>query len=381
MIPSERAHLHIAAITHPGMSGKNNEDRYAVSAYRLEGEHSLPVVFAVVSDGVGGHRAGEVAAEIVVQTIQQVIATSDGSQPLQALRQAVQQASQAVFAQAQMDDNQRGMAATCACALVIDNRLYTASVGDSRIYLISGESIQQLTTDHTWIQEALDAGLLSPEEARNHPNAHVIRRYLGSPQPVEVDLRLRMSADETPEQTLSNQGVVLQPGDQVILCSDGLTDLVEAKEILPIVKSQKQDEALQALTSLANQRGGHDNITIIALQMPVTIAETAPTRVLPRQAGRRRWTTCLVGILLAALVLLTLALGYWLLWPGVPTLAPSPTATFTPPAAIEASPSAVTQTATTAPLIASTPSITPQRATVSPVSETLTPWPTNTPAR
>jgi protein phosphatase len=348
MIPSERAHLHIAAITHPGMSGKNNEDRYAVSAYRLEGERSLPVVFAVVSDGVGGHRAGEVAAEIVVQTVQQAIAASDGSQPLQALRQAVQQASQAVFAQAQRDDNQRGMAATCACALVIDNRLYTASVGDSRIYLISGESIQQLTTDHTWIQEALDAGLLSPEEARNHPNAHVIRRYLGSPQPVEVDLRLRMSADETPEQTLSNQGMVLQPGDQVILCSDGLTDLVEAKEILPIVKSQKQDEALQALTSLANQRGGHDNITIIALQMPVTIAETAPTRVLPRQAARRRWTIYLVGTLLAALFLLTLALGYWLLWPGVPTPALSPTATFTQPAATETSPSQVAQTATPA---------------------------------
>lgn len=381
MIPSERAHLHIAAITHPGMSGKNNEDRYAVSAYRLEGERSLPVVFAVVSDGVGGHRAGEVAAEIVVQTVQQAIAASDGSQPLQALRQAVQQASQAVFAQAQRDDNQRGMAATCACALVIDNRLYTASVGDSRIYLISGESIQQLTTDHTWIQEALDAGLLSPEEARNHPNAHVIRRYLGSPQPVEVDLRLRMSADETPEQTLSNQGVVLQPGDQVILCSDGLTDLVEAKEILPIVKSQKQDEALQALTSLANQRGGHDNITIIALQMPVTIAETAPTRVLPRQAARRRWTTCLVGILLAALFLLTLALGYWLLWPGVPTPALSPTATFTQPAATETSPSQVVQTATPAPSITVAPSMTPQRATVTPLSETLTPWPTNTPAR
>ena len=82
------------------------------------------------------------------------------------------------------------MAATCACALVIDNRLYTASVGDSRIYLVSGESIQQLTTDHTWIQEALEAGILTPEEAQNHPNTHVIRRYLGSPQPVEVDLRL-----------------------------------------------------------------------------------------------------------------------------------------------------------------------------------------------
>jgi len=378
MIPAERAHLHIAAMTHPGMSGKNNEDRYAVAVYRLEGEQSLPAVFAVISDGVGGHRAGEVAAQIVVETIVQVIAKSDGQQPLQALREAIQEASRAVFAQAQAADSQRGMAATCACALVIENRLYTASVGDSRIYLLSGDSIQQLTTDHTWIQEALEAGVLTPPEARNHPNAHVIRRYLGSPQPVEADLRLRLSPDETDEQTLSNQGVNLQPGDQVILCSDGLTDLVAAREILPVVKGQEQEAALQALTSLANQRGGHDNITIIALQMPISIAETAPTRVLRRKVVSKRWTSCVIGIVVVALLALGLVAGYWLLSSRISTITPSPALTSTPaPAsASESAPAIDTQSPSVTPFESSTPSA----PAVTPASGTLTPWPTNTPA-
>jgi protein phosphatase len=364
------------------MSGKNNEDRYAVSAYRVEGDRSLPAVFAVVSDGVGGHRAGEVAAEIAVETIQQVIAKSDGYKPLQALREAIQQASQAVFEQSQRDDGQRGMAATCACALVIDNRLYIAAVGDSRIYLLSGDSIRQLTTDHTWIQEALDAGVLTAEEAHNHPNTHVIRRYLGSPQPVEADLRLRLSAGETDEQTLSNQGVALQPGDQVILCSDGLTDLVAAEEILTIVRGEEQEKAVQVLTNLANQRGGHDNITIIALQMPVTITETAPTRVLHRPSGGKRWMTCVTVLVILAMLTLAAVFGYWLLSPRVATITPTPTVSNTPPAAQETAP----VLETTAVITTQAPSATPSaiRTTETPVAtsapETHTPWPTNTPS-
>src|SRR5512143_688695 len=117
MIPAERAHVHVAASTHPGMSGKNNEDRFAVTALRIEGEQPVPVVFAIVSDGIGGHRAGEVAAETAVETMSQVIAASDGSHPLETLQQAIQQASQAILTLAQEDVNKHGMGATCSCAL------------------------------------------------------------------------------------------------------------------------------------------------------------------------------------------------------------------------------------------------------------------------
>ncbi|OGO38792.1 MAG: hypothetical protein A2W35_15330 [Chloroflexi bacterium RBG_16_57_11] len=381
MIPSERAHLHIATITHPGMSGKNNEDRFSVSRYRLEGERSLPAVFAVISDGVGGHRAGEVAAQIVVETIQHTIAASDGNQPLQALREAIQLASRAVFDRSRADEDHRGMAATCACALVIDNRLYTASIGDSRIYLVSGDKIQQLTTDHTWIQEAMEAGLLTPQEAQNHPNSHVIRRYLGAPQPVEVDLRLRLSADETDEQTLNNQGVVLQPGHQVILCSDGLTDLVTAQEILAIVKDQEQEYALHTLTSLANKRGGHDNITIVALQMPVSITETTPTQVMRRTSGSNRWMTCLAGIIVSLAVLFALGLGYWFFALRETTPTPSSRPTATPTNAVETMPAgqATSVIATLTPTKPPIATRTPLSPEITPESETLTPWPTNTP--
>ncbi len=224
MIPSKYSHLHVAVATHPGMKGKNNEDRYAVSAYSIGEEKRIPSVLAVVCDGIGGHRAGEVAAEIAVEKISLVVAQSDGSQPLATLREAISEANQAVRSQSEVDPTRKGMGATCACAWVIGDRLFIASVGDSRIYLERAGTIHKLTTDHTWIQEALDQGILTPEQARGHPNLHVIRRYLGSQQPVEADTRLKLSRDEDDVQAQSNQGLKLVPGDTLMLCSDGLTD-------------------------------------------------------------------------------------------------------------------------------------------------------------
>ncbi len=160
------------------------------------------------------------------------------------------------------------MSTTCACAWVIGDRVYIASVGDSRIYLQRQDSIQQLTTDHTWVQEAIDSGVLSPDQARDHPNAHVIRRHLGSRKPVEPDFRLRLNSEEGEEQAEANQGTRLQPGDRLLICSDGLTDLVSDVEILGFLKNRNQDGVLEDLVDLANERGGHDNITIILLELP-----------------------------------------------------------------------------------------------------------------
>ena len=128
MIPSERAHLQVAAQSHPGMSGKNNEDRYAVSAYQLSRDDPTPVVLAVLCDGIGGHRAGEVAAEMAVNTITQAIASSSGAHPVETIRQAVIAASDEIYNHAQMDPAQRGMGATCATVLVAGTRLYAATV-------------------------------------------------------------------------------------------------------------------------------------------------------------------------------------------------------------------------------------------------------------
>lgn len=266
MIPVENAHLQVAAGTHEGRSGKNNEDRYAVSAFQVSEKRPIPALLAVVSDGIGGHLAGEVAAEMAVQVITQAVASSDASHPVRTLEGAIIQASRAIREQAEASQSQRGMGATCACVWMIGDRLYTASVGDSRIYLIREGTIRQITTDHTWVQEAVEHGALTPEQARKHPNAHVIRRYLGGRQPVVPDVRLRLRSDESDLQAERNQGTRLRGGDRLLVCTDGLTDLVEDDEILAAMQAVSLDAAVQYLVSLANYRGGHDNTTVVALE-------------------------------------------------------------------------------------------------------------------
>ena len=327
MIPAERSHLHVAARSHPGMSGKNNEDRYAVSALRLSHDNPLPVVFAVVSDGIGGHRAGEIAAEIAIHKVSDEIEASDASNPVKTLKQAIVHASEKIHTQSEQNPEYRGMGATCACGWVIDNRLYVANVGDSRIYLIRNGQITQVSSDHTWIQEAIDAGLLTPEEANGHPNTHVIRRYLGSNTPVEPDLRLRLDSNESTAQSEKNQGLILLPGDQVLLCSDGLTDLVEDQEILTTMETEKLEKALDQLVDLANQRGGHDNITIVAMKMPKSVPQAE--FALP---GTRKSNTLRIGLIVSmvlALISVVLVVGTYLIW-NYGLSFPLPTAEDTP---------------------------------------------------
>jgi protein phosphatase len=183
---------------------------------------------------------------------------------------AFEQAGQKVSDQSHANENQQGMGSTCACTWIINDRMYTSSVGDSRIYIIRDGQIQQVTTDHTWVQEAIELGIIEPNQARDHPRAHVIRRYLGSRNTVVPDFRLRLHNDDSDQQALANQGFTLLPEDQVLLCSDGLTDLVDDHEILGILQHEVQDQAIQSLVNLANARGGHDNITIITLKMPLS---------------------------------------------------------------------------------------------------------------
>lgn len=382
MIAAERAHLHVAALSHPGMSGKNNEDRYSVSAYQIGPEHSIPSLLAIVADGIGGHRAGEIAAEIAVESISRSIAAADGQQPISTLANAVIQASQAIYEQAQNDPTQLGMGSTCACVWIIANRLYIANVGDSRIYLLRDRTIRQLTTDHTWIQEAIDHGVLSPEEAHRHPNAHVIRRYLGSRQPVVPDMRLRLRPNESAEQARTNQGMQLNPGDSIVICSDGLTDLVDAPEIAATLQKYPSEEGLQVLVDMANQRGGHDNITVITLQVP----QHKPEELAPIPIWQRIPTSC-VGFGILAIVIAFLLGGlYWAIYrPGHRT---TPVVTQANQDAAITEMSLPTQQA---PVLATImpepelPTLTPLPtqtllATPSPtlLRATLTPWPTNT---
>jgi protein phosphatase len=306
MIPIEKAHVDVAAQSHPGMSGKNNEDRFAVSAYQVSAADPTPTTLAVVADGVGGHRAGEVAAELAVEKITQQVAESEARNPVKTLTNAIVKVGEMVRDQAEEQDGQKGMGSTCACVWIIGDRLYTASVGDSRIYLIREGRIQQITTDHTWVQEAIEHGALTPEQARNHPNVHVIRRYLGSKQPVVPDVRLRLSPEDSDTQAERNQGTRLKTNDRLLLCSDGLTDLVKDDEILAALQTNPLEAAVQYLINLANHRGGHDNITVVSLDYTGQ----------PGEAVRRTGSRVLVLGCLGALFLIavTLAAAVWLGW-------------------------------------------------------------------
>jgi len=269
VISSKHPHLDSASITDPGSKGRLNEDSFEITAFTISEDDETPVLLAVIADGIGGHKAGEIASKIAVATIISSVAESDGTDPLWILKSALLEANHSITSDGANDDTRKGMGSTVACALVIDSALYIATLGDSRLYLIRDNVIQQLNIDHTWVQEALEVGVISSEEARSHPRRHLIRSYLGSSDPIHPDLRLYMDPDENQEQAKANQGLPLVPGDQILICTDGLTDLVVDEEILEIlVGEESKDKQLQKLVDLANLRGGHDNITAVVLQSP-----------------------------------------------------------------------------------------------------------------
>ena len=311
MIRTEAPHLIVATGTHPGETGKNNEDSSFLGSFRLERDNR-PVALAIVADGIGGHHGGEVASQLTVDVVVAILAAFTGGEPLPHLRAAITQASRQVQRMAQENPSLEGMGSTITVGWILGDRLYGASVGDSRMYLLDDRGLHQLTTDHTWVQEALDHAVISPEEAIDHPHAHVLRRYVGSQVDVEPDLRLRLSAESTDEQALANQGLRLKPGGQILLCSDGLTDLVRASEIEAALQTNPPEAAVQSLIELARSRGGHDNITVLVLAVP-------QPRPVPRRGLRLSWCLAVVlaipllvmltGFALAALMLLG-----WLPW-------------------------------------------------------------------
>ncbi len=317
MISTSHPHLHIAAASNPGLKGKLNEDRYSVSAFRFSADDHTPSVLALLADGIGGHHGGEVAAQIAVEHINKYVAESPAHQPAQILKQALTCTNQIILDRAKENPALNGMGTTCVCGWVIGSRLYAVSVGDSRLYLQRGTRLIRLTTDHTWVQEALTQGSLMPDQVTGHPNAHIIRRFLGTSSALNPDLRLRMSSKESDTQAEANQGLRLFPGDRLMLCSDGLTDLVQDAEILDILQTNPLEGIPARLIDLANQRGGHDNITVLLMEVPQPAHATQPMRVLPvpviitaRKPARSAVSWLMISLLLVAILLMALLLAY-----------------------------------------------------------------------
>ncbi|MEX1177358.1 MAG: Stp1/IreP family PP2C-type Ser/Thr phosphatase [Nitriliruptor sp.] len=229
-------------LTDVGRVRKANEDAYHV------GEQLV-----AVADGMGGHLAGEVASATALEPVKSLDAVhfDDGPSALAALREAVIEANATVSRMADDDPAFRGMGTTLTVALIEGRRLHLAHVGDSRAYLLRGERFSQLTDDHTLVQHLVDEGQITREEAASHPQRSIITRAIGVSPDIEVD-------------ALS---VELDPGDQVLLCSDGLTGVLSDDEIAhELTSRQDPDETLRRLIDAANAGGGPDNITVVLLR-------------------------------------------------------------------------------------------------------------------
>lgn len=222
--------------TDVGRVRKQNEDSvYAADAQRL---------FAV-ADGMGGHRAGEVASSMAVEALR---ARLQARQPdLQLMRQAFEEANRRISCAAEKDERLQGMGTTMTALWQTEHSVLIAHVGDSRVYLLRGGRLRQVTDDHSVVAELLRCGLITPQEARRHPYRNVITRSLGSAPTVEVDL---LERDR-------------EPGDLWLLCTDGLSNMLTDREMEALLVSLSPQKAADALMQKALEAGGTDNITLI----------------------------------------------------------------------------------------------------------------------
>ncbi|MCI8497308.1 MAG: Stp1/IreP family PP2C-type Ser/Thr phosphatase [Clostridiales bacterium] len=240
--------MRIHGLTDQGCVRTSNQDAF----------HYAPIDdrsgWAVVCDGMGGAAGGNVASSLAVQTVSDYMEVSfqDHVQDRSVktvLQAALLSANNEVYERAEAEPQLRGMGTTCIAAVVLEDRLYLAHVGDSRAYLSGPDGIRQLTVDHTIVQQMLERGQLTPEQLKTHPNRNIITRALG------VGTRVAVDYVEEP----FPEGAVL------LLCTDGLTNYVEADEIEKALK-EAPDHACEMLTELAKKRGGADNITVVALR-------------------------------------------------------------------------------------------------------------------
>ncbi len=242
--------MRIVSKTDVGMSRRNNQDSYCT------GELPGSVAWAVVCDGMGGANGGNIASTTAVKVISEHISSTYragmGSNSVRTmLESAIIPANLAVYDISQQSEDLVGMGTTVVAAVIIGNTAHIAHVGDSRAYVFSTESIEQTTRDHSYVQRLIEDGKLTAEEAKTYPHRNIITRALG------VDERLIVDYNE----------VTLSEGDALMICTDGLTGMVEPEEMLQVFEKQSFYEYPDRLVKLANEKGGSDNITVVILSL------------------------------------------------------------------------------------------------------------------
>jgi protein phosphatase len=246
------------------MIRSGNEDNYAVNA---NGDHGL----FVVADGMGGHAAGEVASEMAVQTIERelgAVRNLEDRSVVDRISDALKTANRNIHDRTITEVDKQGMGTTASVLLVSGLRYMIGQVGDSRVYLLRDGALQQLTKDHSYVQEQVDAGFLTPEQARYHPYSNVITRCVGASPEVEPDIYTGEA----------------RVGDLFLVASDGLTGMVDDRRLQALLTNRAEPaRKVHLLISEANGRGGLDNITAIVVQVMPDDPSDGTTQPVPSQ--------------------------------------------------------------------------------------------------
>ena len=230
--------------TDVGLKRNNNQDFVYASNHKVGALDGL----LIVADGMGGQAAGDLASRLCVESMVDAIEASRQKGAVKVLSEAIRSANRAVTQKAASDPDLMGMGTTLVAATPENGSLFVANVGDSRLYLLDDDRIEQITHDHSLVEEMVRAGKLRREQAKNHPKKNIITRAIGEEGDPEIDFF----------------DVSLNPGDIALLCSDGLTNMVEDEQIFRIVRgSESLQEAGGKLIDAANRAGGRDNISVV----------------------------------------------------------------------------------------------------------------------
>jgi protein phosphatase len=236
-----------------GCHRENNEDSFGY--WEAEDDHQFQRKgrLAVVADGMGGYEGGLEASRLAVEAIIATYRDSDGTDPQAALSAAIQNAHQQIQQYSVAHPHLRGMGTTCTTIAVVDDSLYYVHVGDTRLYLVRGGQITQVTRDHSYVGKLVEAGMITREDAEKHPQRNILTAALGT----SADLFMDSPGQPEP----------VQSGDVLVICSDGLWGQVRDSEILEALAGKSAEESGRALIQLARERGGPDNITIEILRL------------------------------------------------------------------------------------------------------------------
>lgn len=243
----------MASLTDVGCQRENNEDSYLYWEPEGEEEFQRKGRLAVIADGMGGHEGGQEASRLAVETVREVYDQAFRDDPQAALVESFFAAHARIQDYAEQHPAFHGMGTTCTAVVLRGRQLYFAHVGDSRLYLVRGAHILRLTRDHSYVGRLVESGIVRAEDAEKHPQRHILTAALG--------VGIEMVADG------AEQGVALQDGDGLLLCTDGLWGVVTEEELETAVSGHAPAECCAALVKLARQRGGPDNITLQVLRV------------------------------------------------------------------------------------------------------------------